>query len=168
MSDLIQCLPGDVEQDQRWMRHALELARRAEQLGEIPVGAVIVDHAELIAEGWNQPIRNHDPTAHAEVMALRNAGVHLGNYRLSGATLYVTLEPCVMCAGAIMHARIGRVVYGASDPKTGVAGSVMNLFRGSHVYHQVQLTSGVLAEECGEMLAAFFRRRRKERQQSKG
>lgn len=148
------------DQDEHWMRHALDLARRAEQQGEVPVGAVIVKDHQLLAEGWNQPIGQHDPTAHAEVMALRQAGLGLENYRLTGATLYVTLEPCVMCAGAIMHARLARVVYGAADPKTGVAGSVMNLFRGGHVYHDVAIEGGVLAEACGEMLRAFFRRRR--------
>lgn len=142
------------------MRHALELAKRAEEEGEVPVGAVIVQDNELIAEGWNQPIGNHDPTAHAEVSALRKAGLSARNYRLTGATLYVTLEPCVMCVGAIMHARIGRVVYGAKDPKTGVAGSVMNLFEGSHVFHRVTVQGGVLAEECGDLLRHFFRTRR--------
>lgn len=142
------------------MRHALELAKRAEEEGEVPVGAVIVQDNDLIAEGWNQPIGHHDPTAHAEVSALRKAGLSARNYRLTGATLYVTLEPCVMCAGAIMHARIGRVVYGAKDPKTGVAGSVMNLFEGSHVYHQVAVHGGVLADECGDLLRRFFRARR--------
>lgn len=152
--------PWSSDQDEYWMRHALGLARRAEEQGEVPVGAVIVKDNHLLAEGWNQPIGQHDPTAHAEVMALRKAGLGVENYRLTGATLYVTLEPCVMCAGAIMHARLARVVYGAADPKTGVAGSVLNLFQGSHVYHDVTVDGGVLAEECGELLRDFFRRRR--------
>ena len=142
------------------MHRALELARHAEEAGEVPVGAVVVLNNEIIGEGWNQPIVSHDPTAHAEMVALRAASQYAKNYRLPGAVLYVTLEPCAMCAGAIVHARIARVVYGAADPKTGAAGSVFNLLDSSVLNHRSQLTSGVLAEECGQMLRGFFEARR--------
>lgn len=142
------------------MRHALALGRRAEQEGEVPVGAVLVRDNQIIGEGWNRPIATHDPTAHAEIVALRAAGEALRNYRLSDTTLYVTLEPCVMCVGAIVHARVGRVVYGANDPKAGAAGSVTDLFKAEHFNHRVQVEGGVLAAECGEMLTDFFRARR--------
>ncbi len=143
------------------MRHAIDLARRAEAEGEVPVGAVIARDAELIAEGWNQSIGGHDPTAHAEIMALRAAGLAEANYRLTGTTLYVTLEPCVMCAGAIVHARVERVVFAATDPRAGAAGSVFSLLENTPLNHQVKVLGGVLAEECGEMLRQFFRARRK-------
>ncbi len=146
--------------DQAYMRRALELARHAEAAGEVPVGALVVLENEIIGEGWNQPIVSHDPTAHAEIVALRAASQHAKNYRLPGAVLYVTLEPCAMCAGAMVHARIARVVYGATDPKTGAAGSVFNLLDSSALNHRPQLTSGVLAEECGAMLKEFFQTRR--------
>jgi len=146
--------------DEQFMRRALELARHAEEAGEVPVGAVVVLNDEIIGEGWNQPIVSHDPTAHAEIMALRAASQHVKNYRLPGAVLYVTLEPCAMCAGAIVHARIARVVYGAADPKTGAAGSVFNLLDSPALNHRPQLASGVLAEECGQMLRRFFEARR--------
>ncbi len=146
--------------DQAYMRRALELARHAEAAGEVPVGALVVLENEIIGEGWNQPIVSHDPTAHAEIVALRAASQHAKNYRLPGAVLYVTLEPCAMCAGAMVHARIARVVYGATDSKTGAAGSVFNLLDSSALNHRPQLTSGVLAEECGAMLKEFFQTRR--------
>ena len=143
-----------------WMRCALELATRAEAEGEVPVGALVVLNEEIIGEGWNRPISSHDPTAHAEIVALRAAAAKLGNYRLTGATLYVTLEPCPMCAGAIVHARVARVVFGATDPLAGAAGSVFNLLESSALNHRVQLVGGVLAEECGTRLRAFFQARR--------
>jgi tRNA(adenine34) deaminase len=151
---------GQKEQDQCWMRHAIKLAKRAEEEGEVPVGAVIVRGDKLISEGWNQPIKGHDPTAHAEIMALRAAGQAELNYRLPGTTLYVTLEPCVMCVGAITHARISRAVYGANDPRAGAAGSAFSLL-GSNVFnHSLEIQSDVLAVECGEMLRNFFKAKR--------
>ena len=143
------------------MRHALKLARRAQDLGEVPVGAVIVDgQGEVIAEGWNQPIASHDPSAHAEMIAMRAAAAALRNYRLNGLTLYVTLEPCVMCAGAIIHARIGRLVYGATDPKAGGVNSVYDVISNPRLNHRLDWTGGVLADECGAVLQEFFRARR--------
>lgn len=146
--------------DSDFMGMALELARQAATLGEVPVGAVIVQDGEVIGRGFNQPIGRRDPTAHAEVMALRDAADRLGNYRLPNCTLYVTLEPCVMCAGAIMHARIGRVVFGARDPKTGAAGSVVDLFAEARLNHHAEVVSGVRAEDCGALLSSFFAARR--------
>ena len=148
------------ERDQFWIRHALSLARRAEEEGEVPVGAVIVRDDEMISEGWNRPISGHDPTAHAEIVALREAGSKESNYRLPGATLYVTLEPCVMCVGAIMHARIKRVVYGADDPRAGAAGSVFDLLESDEFNHSVEVEGGILADECGRILREFFKARR--------
>jgi len=148
------------EQDQHWMRHAIKLAKRAEEEGEVPVGAVIVRDDKLISEGWNQPIKGHDPTAHAEIMALRTAGQAELNYRLPGVTLFVTLEPCVMCVGAITHARISRVVYGADDPRAGAAGSTFSLLGSDLFNHSLEVQSGILAEECGEILSDFFKARR--------
>ena len=142
------------------MRVALELARQAGALGEVPVGAVVVREGEIIGRGFNQPILRHDPTAHAEVMALRDAARTLGNYRLPACSLYVTLEPCVMCTGAILHARIKRVIYGARDAKTGVAGSVIDLYAESRLNHHAQISGGLLAEECGQLLSSFFAARR--------
>ncbi len=139
---------------------ALDLARQAGAAGEVPVGAVVVLNGEVVGRGWNQPIGRHDPTSHAEVMALRDAAGQLGNYRLPGSTLYVTLEPCAMCAGAIMHARVGRVVFGARDPKTGVAGSVIDLFAETRLNHHTSIEGGILAEECGALLSGFFAARR--------
>ena len=136
---------------------ALEQARQAAAAGEVPVGAVVVKDGQFIATGRNAPIASHDPTAHAEVVALREAARVLGNYRLDGCTLYVTLEPCAMCSGAMLHARVDRVVFGAADPRTGVAGSVLNLFAHAQLNHQTQVTGGVLAEECGQLLKDFFR-----------
>lgn len=148
--------------DEHWMRQALAQAQAAARVGEVPVGAVLVKGGELIATGHNAPIVQSDPTAHAEVMALRAAAQKLGNYRLDGCTLYVTLEPCAMCAGAMLHARIDRVVYGAPEPKTGAAGSVTHLFALDALNHHTQVTAGVLADECGQSLQAFFAQRRQE------
>lgn len=142
------------------MRHALDQAHNAWALGEVPVGAVVVKDGEVIATGFNQSIGNHDPTAHAEIMALRAASAILGNYRLPGCELYVTLEPCAMCSGAMMHARLARVVFGANDPKTGTCGSVMNLFAETKLNHHTQLSGGILADECGAVLRSFFAERR--------
>jgi tRNA(adenine34) deaminase len=146
--------------DADFMIEALALAREAGAAGEVPVGAIVVREGEIVGRGVNQPILRHDPTAHAEIMALRDAAARLGNYRLPGCVLYVTLEPCAMCAGAIFHARLGRVVFGASDPKTGAAGSVLNLYAESKLNHHASLTGGVLAEECASLLSAFFAARR--------
>ena len=146
--------------DNDFMRAALELASQAQAAGEVPVGAVVVKGGEIIGRGFNAPISRHDPSAHAEMQALRDAAHRIGNYRLSGCELYVTLEPCLMCAGAIMHARIARVVYGACDFKTGVCGSVLDAFAESRLNHHAQVVGGVMAEECGLMLSNFFALRR--------
>jgi tRNA(adenine34) deaminase len=147
--------------DSQWMEQAMVLAGRAAEEGEVPVGAVLVLGSVIVGEGWNRPIRAADPTAHAEVQALRDAARRLGNYRLPGSTLYVTLEPCVMCAGAIVHARVERVVYGAPDPKAGACGSVFDLLPADGRFnHRTLCTGGVLADDCGELLRAFFRARR--------
>lgn len=143
-----------------FMRAALELARQAGQAGEVPVGAVVVKEGEIIGRGSNAPIVRHDPSAHAEMLALRDAAQRVGNYRLVGCEVYVTLEPCLMCVGAMFHARIARVVYGASDPKTGAAGSVLNLFEEQRLNHHAEVLGGVLAEECGCVLSQFFAARR--------
>ena len=143
------------------MQLALEQAKLAESLGEVPVGALIVKDGEVIAVAHNQPIGLHDPSAHAEIQAIRKAAKILGNYRLVDCTLYVTLEPCVMCTGAIQHARIAQLVYGAHDPKTGACGSVVNLMTEDKLNHHTAVIAGVLAEPCGEMLSQFFKRRRK-------
>ena len=148
------------EEDARWMRLALAKAQAAAQAGEVPVGAVLVRAGQLIATGRNAPVQGHDPTAHAEIMALRAAAQRLGNYRLEGCTLYVTLEPCAMCSGAMLHSRLARVVFGASDAKTGVAGSVLNLFATPQLNHHTVVQGGVLADECAQLLGAFFRARR--------
>jgi tRNA(adenine34) deaminase len=142
------------------MRRALELAREAEKAGEVPVGALIVADEKILAEGWNQPISSSDPTAHAEIVALRAAAEAAKNYRLTGATLYVTLEPCPMCAGAMVHARIARVVFGATDPLAGSLGSVTNVFAIPSLNHHPEAVGGVLAKECSAMLKEFFRARR--------
>ncbi len=149
-----------VEEDSHWMQHALSLARRAEQEDEVPVGACIVKDGQLVAEGWNQPIGHTDPTAHAEVMAIRAAGKALDNYRLLDTTLYVTLEPCSMCAGAIIHARIKRLVYAATDPRAGAAGSVIDLFSNTAFNHRVSVEGGLAADDSAQLLKAFFRKRR--------
>ena len=143
-----------------FMRLALEQARHAWDLGEVPVGAVVVKDGVVIARGYNQPIGKHDPTAHAEIVALRAAAEALGNYRLPGCELYVTLEPCVMCSGAMMHARLAKVVYGATDPKTGACGSVVDLFGQERLNHHTEVSGGVMADECGAMLKSFFAARR--------
>jgi len=147
-------------EDEKFMRLALSMADKAELQDEIPVGAILVADQKVIAHGWNQCITLNDPSAHAEVMAMRQAGKKLNNYRFPDTTLYVTLEPCSMCAGMLVHARIARLVFGAGDYKTGACGSVMNLVEHSALNHQITVTSGVMAEECGEKLSAFFRRRR--------
>ena len=149
------------EIDAAMMREALQLATRAAEQGEVPVGAAVVKDGRIVGRGYNAPISSSDPTAHAEIRALREAASALANYRLVGCTLYVTLEPCAMCAGAIMHARIGRLVYGAADPKTGACGSVVNLFAESRLNHHTEVTGGVLASEAGKQLADFFAARRK-------
>ena len=146
--------------DAHWMRCALELARGAQAQGEVPVGAVVVLNDEIIGEGWNRPIATQDPTAHAEIVAIRAAAARSDNYRLTGATLYVTLEPCAMCAGAMVHARVARLVYGAADPACGAAGSAFDLLRGAPFNHRVAVTGGVLQEVCSEELRAFFVARR--------
>lgn len=146
--------------DRQFMQEALEQAKLAALDGEVPVGAILVRDGEVIGRGFNQPIGNHDPSAHAEMLALRTAAQGVANYRLPGATLYVTLEPCVMCSGAMLHARIDRVVFGAPDPKTGAAGSVLDIFASKQINHQTQVEGGILAEECGQILRDFFRERR--------
>ncbi|HIP68850.1 MAG TPA: tRNA adenosine(34) deaminase TadA [Chromatiales bacterium] len=146
--------------DEKWMRRALEMAKQAEQVGEVPVGAVLVKDGLLIAEGYNQPISSCDPTAHAEIVTLRKAGPEQKNYRLPGTTLYVTLEPCPMCAGAMIHARIERLVYAAIDPRTGAAGSVFNLINDHRHNHQIRLEQGLFEPEASELLKNFFRKKR--------
>ena len=146
--------------DEAYMAMAMDLARQAADAGEVPVGALVVCQGEVVGRGFNQPIGRHDPTAHAEVVALRDAAARVGNYRLPGCELFVTLEPCMMCAGAMMHARIARVVYGARDAKTGVAGSVLNLFDETRLNHHARVEGGVLADECSRMLSEFFAMRR--------
>lgn len=148
------------EVDARWMREALSLARKAEAEGEVPVGAVIVKGSTIVGCGWNRPVSAHDPTAHAEIVGLRAAAQTLGNYRLLDTTLYVTLEPCVMCAGAMVHARVQRLVFGAPDPRAGAAGSVFDAVRSPILNHRLEVTGGVLAEESGELLRRFFEKRR--------
>lgn len=153
-------LASTSNRDRCWMGRALELARCAAEAGEVPVGAVLVRGDEMLGEGWNQPIGACDPTAHAEVLALRAGASRIGNYRLVGSTLYVTLEPCPMCAGALVHARVARVVFGVADPRAGAAGTVFDLLRSAALNHRAEVTGGVLAEECGELLRQFFRARR--------
>jgi tRNA(adenine34) deaminase len=154
-------------QDQDYMRMAIALAEEAASLGEVPVGAIVVKNGEVIGRGRNAPISLNDPTAHAEIQAMREAAKHLGNYRLVDCTLYVTLEPCAMCSGAIQHARISRLVYGASDPKTGCCGSVINLMVENKLNHHCEVTSNVIADECGSLLSSFFRKRRLDKAQDK-
>lgn len=151
----------NVNQDYIWMHQALELARRAEKAGEVPVGAVLVRDDELIAEGWNQPILSHDATSHAEIMAMRAAGQKLNNYRLVDTTMYVTLEPCSMCVGAMIHARVAKVVYGADEPRTGALGGAFNLLAANQHNHVFDVVSGVLADESKMLLQNFFKSRRK-------
>lgn len=146
--------------DFRFMQHALQLAARAEEEGEVPVGAVVVREGKVLGEGWNRPIGLRDPTAHAEILALRDAARALDNYRLSGTTLYATLEPCAMCSGAIIHARVARVVYAARDPRAGAAGSVFDILTGDRLNHRVEVTGGVCATAAATRLQQFFRARR--------
>jgi len=146
--------------DQRWMLHALTLAEQAGREGEVPVGAVLVRDGKIVGEGWNRPIQNNDPSAHAEIQALRAAGENIVNYRLCDTTLYVTLEPCTMCAGAIIHARVKRVVFGAYDAKAGAAGSVFNVLNSDAYNHRVEISGGVLRQRCADLLSGFFRARR--------
>jgi tRNA(adenine34) deaminase len=161
MSDLLV----DTQQaiDQKWMKYALSLADRAELQDEIPVGAILVKDGVVIGEGWNLSISNHDACGHAEIMAIREAGKQIQNYRLIDCTLYVTLEPCPMCAGALVHARVKRLVYGAGDYKTGAAGSVYNLVRSEKSNHQIEVSAGVLSERCATKISDFFKRRRQEK-----
>jgi tRNA(adenine34) deaminase len=160
MSATIQ--PGQPD-DSTHMRRALELAVQAAAIDEVPVGAVVVLDGRVVGEGFNAPISQSDPTAHAEVRALRAAAAACGNYRLPGSVLYVTLEPCPMCVGAILHARVSRVVYGAADPKTGAAGSVVDLFANERLNHHASVVSGVMAEQCGALLREFFAAKRRPR-----
>ena len=155
------------QQDEFWMERAIQLAAKAESLGEVPVGAVLVLDKMLIAEGWNRSILNHDPCAHAEIMALQQAGEKLQNYRLLDTTLYVTLEPCPMCAGAMVHARVKRLVFGAYDPKTGAAGSVFDLTQTSQLNHQLEVLGGVKQSACSQQLSNFFKKRRQYHKQQK-
>jgi tRNA(adenine34) deaminase len=148
------------ELDRQFMEQALEQAQLAALAGEVPVGAVIVRNGEVISKAFNQPITNHDPSAHAEMLALRYAALSAENYRLPGATLYVTLEPCIMCAGAMLHARVDRIVYGAADPKTGAAGGVLDVFSSKQINHQTVIEGGMMAQECGQLLRDFFKERR--------
>ena len=150
------------ETDIKWMEKALKLARKAEAAGEVPVGAVIVKDDELIAEGWNQPITSNDATSHAEIMAMREAGKKLNNYRLIDTVMYVTLEPCSMCVGAMIHARVSKVIYGASEPRTGALGGAFNLLEANQHNHVFDVLSGVLEEESKVMLQSFFQSRRKQ------
>lgn len=146
---------------QHWMQQALLLAQKAADENEVPVGAIIVKDNQLIAEGWNRPIQNHDPSAHAEIMAIRNAGKVLQNYRLINTTMYVTLEPCSMCVGAMIHARVDTLIFGASDLKTGAAGSAINLIHDSLHNHQIEVIDGVMEEECKHLLQSFFKQKRR-------
>jgi tRNA(adenine34) deaminase len=148
------------ELDQQFMRMAIEQAQLAAQSGEVPVGAVLVRDGQVISRAFNKPIANHDPSAHAEMLVLREAALAEENYRIPGTTLYVTLEPCAMCSGAMLHARVGRVVYGAPDPKTGAAGSVLDLFSSKQINHQTSVEGGIMGEECGQLLRDFFKGRR--------
>jgi tRNA(adenine34) deaminase len=156
-------LSGQINtEDSDYMRLALDFARQAANKGEVPVGAIVVKDGVVIGRGANAPIQNHDPSAHAEIIALREAARHLGNYRLVDCTLYVTLEPCAMCSGAIQHARITKLVFGASDPKTGACGSVVNLMNEPKLNHHTEVVGGILAEECGALLSSFFKQRRQQ------
>jgi tRNA(adenine34) deaminase len=146
--------------DQHWMNAALDLANRARSLGEVPVGAIVIKDGEIVGKGWNQTIAGNDPSAHAEIVALRDAGQQLDNYRMPGCILYVTLEPCIMCAGAMIHARLDRLVYGAPDAKTGAAGGRFNTLLDDRHNHQLEVTGGCMAQTCGDLLQQFFRERR--------
>ncbi|WP_373018100.1 tRNA adenosine(34) deaminase TadA [Thiomicrorhabdus sp.] len=170
MSELQQvCPPGlaQEEQDEFWMEQAYKLALRSQSEGEVPVGAVLVQDGRLIGQGWNQPIQMHDPSAHAEILALREAGDRLQNYRLIDTTLYVTLEPCAMCAAAMVHARVARLVYAAEDLKTGAVSSVFHLLNSDKMNHQVEFCGGILKEKCSGLLSQFFKQRRLEHKERK-
>ncbi len=156
------------EIDEYWMQHALTLANKAEAMGEIPVGAVLIKEGVVVAEGWNQSITSSDPSAHAEMMAIRQGGAVLNNYRLIDTTLYVTLEPCPMCAGLLVHSRIKRLVYGASDYKTGSAGSVMDITNHPDLNHQIEVEGGILMDQCAEKISTFFQNRRAQIKAQKG
>lgn len=160
MSESDASASASADVDRRWMRHALSLAEQGAQAGEVPVGAVLVREGQLLAEGYNRPLGDCDPSAHAEMVALRTAATTIANYRLLDTTLYVTMEPCVMCAGAIVHARVARVVYAASDEKWGACGSVFDVFEPGRMNHDVAVCGGVLAEESAQLLRTFFRARR--------
>jgi tRNA(adenine34) deaminase len=151
---------NQAELDRQFMEQAIEQAQLAAAANEVPVGAVLVRDGKVISKGFNKPITNHDPSAHAEMLALREAAKAEENYRLPGSTLYVTLEPCAMCSGAILHARVDRVVFGATDPKTGAAGSVLDVFSSKQINHQTSVEGGVMSEECGQLLRSFFKERR--------
>jgi tRNA(adenine34) deaminase len=151
---------NQAELDRQFMCQAIEQAQIAATAGEVPVGAVLVRDGQVIAKAFNRPIGNHDPSAHAEMLTLRSAAQAEENYRLPGSTLYVTLEPCAMCSGAILHARVDRVVFGAADPKTGAAGSVLDVFSSKQINHQTRVEGGVMSEECGQLLRSFFKERR--------
>lgn len=153
--------------DARWMHYALKLAAKGEAQGEVPVGAVVVKDEQILGEGWNQPISSCDPSAHAEIVALRQAALNMHNYRLSGATLYVTLEPCTMCVGALIHARIGRLVFGTSEPKAGVVVSRAQLLEADYLNHRLNYQGGVLAERCQHQLSRFFQQRREQKRREK-
>lgn len=148
------------QDDAAWMEQALEQARLAAQAGEVPVGALVIKDGEIIGKGHNRNLLDHDPTAHAEIVALRDAAKHVGNHRLGGCIVYATIEPCAMCAGALIHARVARLVYGASDPKAGAAGSVLQVLNHPGLNHKMEITAGVLVEKCSEILQDFFRRKR--------
>lgn len=165
----IECPPGlnQDQQDEFWIDYAQQVAAKAEDIGEVPVGALVVLDNQLIAEGWNQSITQNDPTAHAEIMALKKAGEVLNNYRLIDTTLYVSLEPCPMCAGAMVHARVKRVVFGAYDQKTGAAGSVFNLVDASQLNHQLLITGGIHQEACSQQISRFFQNRRASKKRQK-
>lgn len=158
---------SDVSDDALWMEYAMSLAVRGEALGEVPVGAVIVRDGEVLGEGWNRPITDADPTAHAEIIALRDAAKRQQNYRLPGSTLYVTLEPCTMCSGAIVHARIARLVYGTTEPKAGVVESQARILDSPFFNHRIECCGGVLAEACQHQLSDFFRKRREQQKAEK-
>ena len=155
----VEMQPGE---DGAWMERALELAALAADVGEVPVGALVIKDGEIIGQGHNRNLLDNDPTAHAEIVALRQAAARLGNHRLTGCTMVATIEPCSMCAGALIHARIARLVYGAADPKAGAAGSILQVINHARLNHRMELTAGVLAEKCSEILQKFFRQKRQQ------
>ena len=160
VDDCVGMVTSESDMDEHWMQHALLLARRADQAGEVPVGAVVIQNGQVIGEGWNRPISANDPCAHAEILALGDAGRATGGYRLLDSTLYVTLEPCAMCAGAMIHARIDRLVYGAVDPKSGACGSVLDVTGCKALNHRIEVVGGVLGDVTGKLLKEFFASRR--------